>query len=113
MGWPVLICASALAAEVAKLGLFGPAARTILVGWFMLVIPGLAYARLLPLEKDPLAMCVVAVALSLTLDTLLAIVMVLTHVYDPGLALFILIALSLAGAGIRLIHSSRFPSKVR
>ena len=66
---------------------------------FLLVGPGLAFARLLP-PSDWIVGATSAVALSLAIDTLVAEAMLLTHTWSPNAGLLVLVAIT--GVGFRL-----------
>ena len=104
--WPALIIISAVAACVAMAGNVIAPLRIILVAWFMLVCPGLAYVRLLQLNHW-LTNLMLVIALSLTIDTLVAEGMVLARIWSPLGGLLVIGLLSIVGAALQLYMSRR------
>jgi hypothetical protein len=88
--------------------------RTVIVLAFLLVCPGAAWVRLLPLG-DTLAVLTVSVAVSIALDTTVAGILLYSHVWSPTAAFVILVGLSLAGALVQVARPVRpqptFPSR--
>jgi hypothetical protein len=85
-------------------GAIGAPMRPVIAFWFLLICPGMAFIRLLHLQGW-ITELTLAIALSLTLDTLVAETMVLNHLWSPQKGLFGLICLSLAGAALQLIEA--------
>ena len=100
--WPVTIIISSLGVALAMSGNIGMPFRPLIAFWFLLVCPGMAFIGLLHL-KEHLTELTLAVALSLTLDTLVAEVMALNHMWSSKWGLFGLICLSLVGVTLQLI----------
>jgi hypothetical protein len=95
--WPVLIVAGCVAVALVNwLGAPQPV-RTIFVFWFFLTCPGMAVVGLIGI-RDRVAEVVLAIALSLALDTGVALVMGLAEVWSPDAGLAVLIGISLVGA---------------
>lgn len=99
--WPIMIILSALLAGILVWSDGGGAFRSIILFWFILICPGMAFVRLLQIE-NVLTEIVLAIALSLVISTLLAEFMVLTHLWSPGVELAILIGISLLGAALQI-----------
>jgi hypothetical protein len=99
--WPALILASCLAAGLSTWLDATQPARTISVLWFFLICPGLALVGMLGI-RDLLAEIVVAIALSVSLGTGVALVMALADVWSPDVGLAILIAVSILGAVLQI-----------
>lgn len=99
--WPVLVILSAVAAFMATAGNLIAPVRIALVAWFMLICPGLAYVRLLQLHHW-LTNLMLAIALSLTIDTLVAEGMVLAKIWSPLGGLLTIGLLSVVGAVLQL-----------
>ena len=78
-----------------------PLLRAPAVFAFVLVCPGLAVVRLLPL-RDRLEQVVLAVALGLSLTTLAAGGMAVSHILQPAMVLVALAALCTAAAAADL-----------
>ena len=100
--WPFIILISAAGAWLVYLtGAWLP--LRVLVGlWFLAVCTGMPYVRLLRLGER-LSEWTLAVALSLSIDACVAIVMSYARAWSPGTGLSILIAISLAGATMLVI----------
>ena len=96
LGWPLIIIVSALGATLVVIGDIGAPLRPIIIFWFVLVCPGMAFVRLLRLEER-ITELTLAVALSVTLGTIVAEVMVLNRIWSPQGGLFVLVGLSLSG----------------
>jgi len=77
-----------------------PVLRPILVFGFLLVCPGWAFVRLLPIQ-DPIQQAILAIALSLAIDTVVAVVLLYSGAWSSSTGLLILIAISIAGSLIR------------
>ncbi len=99
--WPAAIVLSTVGAIVAADAGIAPSFRPAIVLGFLLVCPGMAFVRLLRLGTW-VAEWTLAVALSLTLDTLVAMAMVYFTVWSPTLGLTILAGLSVAGSLLQL-----------
>lgn len=104
--WPFVIILSALSAGLAAFILPAPGrgiAPTILLsGWFLLICPGMAFVRLLRLPHW-LDEWLLAVALSLALNTLVAEFMLYVQFWSPKGILLVIIGLSLVGATWQLL----------
>lgn len=98
--WPVIIVASALGTGLATFR-DAAAARPALSLWFLLICPGMAFVRLLRLN-DAIAQLTLAVALSLALDTIVAVAMLYAGLWSPKGILSVVIALSLLGAALQI-----------
>jgi len=99
--WPVIIVASALGTGLATFRDAAAAARPALSLWFLLICPGMAFVRLLRLN-DAIAQLTLAVALSLALDTIVAVAMLYAGFWSPKGILGVVIALSLLGAALQI-----------
>ena len=94
--WPVVIVLLGLFAFLtAAMGVL-PEWRTPIVMGFMFICPGMSFVRLINV-KDPLISITLAVALSLAIDTVVAMVQLYTHSWSPTFGLVILIAISFIG----------------
>ena len=95
--WPVVIVVAALAsARLVEYDVAGPVRAVVTLG-FLLICPGMAYIPLLRLQQ-PVYAVILAVALSLALDLLVATAVLYGGWWSPALILSILIVLSLIGA---------------
>jgi heme/copper-type cytochrome/quinol oxidase subunit 4 len=70
--------------------------------WFLLICPGMAFVRLLGI-RERLTELIVAIALSMALDTAVSETMVLTKRWSPEWGLVVLIGMSAAGAALQII----------
>lgn len=75
--------------------------RPVALFAFVLVVPGIAVVRLLPL-REPLERAVLAVAISLSLATLAAEAAYIGHVLHPAVVLAMLAAACSITAGVEL-----------
>jgi hypothetical protein len=97
--WPALIVASAVAAVAFVLIGWDHPLRSLVVLWFLCVIPGLAVLH--PLElPDPVTGLALVVPLSLAIDALVAGILVYAGVWSPHLAIMIVAVLSIAALGL-------------
>jgi mannose/fructose/N-acetylgalactosamine-specific phosphotransferase system component IID len=103
-GWPAIIIVSSIGVALAMVGDIEAPVRPLIAFWFLLICPGMAFIRLLHLQEW-LTELTLAIALSLTMDTLVAEAMVLNHHWSPQWALFGLICLSLVGAALQVIKA--------
>lgn len=103
--WPVVILLSSTAVGAAVAMPLPPVVRVPLVFWFMFVIPGMAFVRLFRLRSTVIEW-VLAVALSLTLATLVSLVLLYTFNWVPVWGLLVLIVLSVLGALLQIFTRS-------
>jgi hypothetical protein len=101
--WPLLILASCVAVALVYWLDAPQPTRSIFVFWFFLTCPGIAVVGLLNI-RDRLNEVVLGVALSIAVDTGVALVMALAKVWSPDLGLAVLIGFSLLGAAIQAHH---------
>ena len=99
--WPVLLVLSALATWIVYALLPGSALRPLIVLWFFVICPGMALVRLLRL-RNVLAEYTLAVATSLTLETLVASIQLYAHHWSPTITVSILIGICMVGALLQL-----------
>jgi hypothetical protein len=98
--WPITILASSAAAAVAVYGGLGAPAQPLAAGWFLLICPGMALIR--PLRLAPLEEATLALAASITLVTLTALLLLMSGAWSPRSGLTILLAVAVGGAGAEL-----------
>ncbi len=101
-GWPYVIVFSGVLAGSLSLTNSTIWLRPLAGLWFLLVCPGMAFVRLLPI-KERMVRWTLAVALSLALDALVASILVYARLWSANVALVILIGASLAGVSLQLI----------
>ncbi len=95
--WPVGILLWLIVACLVTFVLPDTALRPIIVLSFLLICPGMALSRLLRL-KNALIELLLGIALSITLDSIVACVLLYTGQWSPTFILEILLVLSLAGS---------------
>ena len=94
--WPaVLLLATVAVSTVTYLGVW-PSARPVAALPFLLLCPGLAWARLLRVTP-PLNEVLLGIALSLALDTIVATALLYAHVPSEKASLGVLVAITLGG----------------
>lgn len=97
--WPLVIGLSAAVAAAAVYADIDAAARAIVVLWFMLVCPGMAIVRLLRLS-DPLTEFAIAVALSLAIETVLAVALLYAGSANFEVTFGVLLVVTLAAVAV-------------
>ena len=100
--WPLIITISVILVLLGMDGIIGDPFRPIITFWFFLVCPGMAFVRLLRLENT-ITEAVLALALSITIDMLVSVILVLNRVYTPWFGLAIIATLSVIGAILQLV----------
>ncbi len=100
--WPALLLVSALATWIAYTLLSDGIVRPFIVLWFFVICPGMALVRLLRL-RNLLAEYTLAVATSLTLETLVASIQLYANHWSPTLTLNILVGVCIVGALLQLV----------
>jgi len=105
--WPIWIFVSGLLCGL--LYSFAPAStiRLLVAILFLLISPGMALVPLLQLS-DRMNELMLGIALSLTMDALLAAAALYAGMWNPGGVLAVLIGLSMLGAGLQVwqvLHS--------
>lgn len=102
--WPIVIIASAVGAGLALLSNVGLPIRAGVTFMFLLICPGMAFVRLLHFEER-VTEWVLAIALSLALNTFVAEAMVYAKIWSPEGGFFVLIGLSVIGALLQIFTS--------
>ena len=98
--WPAVIATSAIVAlAVTYAGAGGPV-RALVALWFLAVCPGMALVRLLDL-RDVLAELMLAIAVSLSLETIVATTLVYAGGWTPRTSLDVFAAIALVGAAVQ------------
>ena len=110
--WPLIITGSGIAAAGVTFSPVLPSmsasVRLWVTLWFLLVCPGMAFVRLLRLSSAS-SEWTLAIALSLTLSTLVAELMLYTERWSPESTLAILMSLSLVGVLLQLLLLRQVP----
>lgn len=99
--WSVIILISGLLALTAVFGDWGNPLRWILVSWFLIFCPGLAFAHLLP-GKDQIGHLFLVVVLSFSIDTALAEAVLYLGMWSPRLILLALLGICVFGVLTKL-----------
>lgn len=100
--WPVIIIASAIGAERALSSGSGAPIQPLLVSWFLLICPGMAFVRLLRIEERATEV-LLAIALSIAIDMIAAEILLYAEVWSAAWVLSLLIGISLAGVALQII----------
>jgi hypothetical protein len=102
--WAVIIAISALLAVIVTHtgGMFRP----VVVFWFLLICPGMAFVRLLRI-RSMVTELTIGVAFSIALGAIVAETMVLAGVWSSQAGLLVLVSLSLSGAAYQIIEETR------
>jgi hypothetical protein len=101
--WPGVIVFSALAAAVVNFAIPDVLGRPIIVMWFLFVCPGMTLVRFLRLS-EPIAEWTLAIALSFSIDALVAGLQMYTGLWSPSGALGIIIGFCLVGVIVQIIY---------
>lgn len=100
--WPGVILVSAAAASWFFFQGIGSPFRLIATLWFLFVCPGMAFVRLLRLETSSYEWTL-AVVMSISIDAIVASLLVYTHSWSMELGMSILVVLSLLGAFLQIV----------
>ena len=95
--WTTILVASAVLAGVVDVAELHSPLRVVVILWFVLVCPGMAFVRLLDLD-DAAAELALAVALSIALAMAAGGAALYSGLWAPGATLAILIAITIAAA---------------
>jgi len=99
--WPLVLFASCLAVAITTYGWTSSPLRPLVTTWFLLACPGLALILLLP-RREPVTLFVLAIAASVSLETIVAEAMLETSTWSPRAALAVFIAVTVAGSALQL-----------
>ena len=102
--WPATILLSAAGIALTFFAGVAAPARPFVALWFLLLCPGMALVRLLRVGGVATELTL-AIALSLVLDTLVAMVMIYTGTWSPGAGLIVLIGISVFGALLQAVSA--------
>ncbi len=106
--WPAVIICSTIAAAFVNFVDGSLAIRPIIIMWFLFVCPGMTLVRFLRL-RSWVVEGMLALALSLSVDALLAGVQLYAGLWSPDVTLLILCCLCLGGAFIQVLSSDSAP----
>lgn len=104
-----IAAAGVLAAILAAAGASG-APRAIVALPFLLIGPGLAWVRLLRLD-DPMTELALAVTVNLALEAIVATALLVTGLWSPGLALAMMVAITLAASAAGFARLRNGPAR--
>jgi hypothetical protein len=96
LAWPALLLASTVAVSVVTYAHVWPSGRPLVALTFLVLCPGMAWARLLKVEPT-LNTVVLAVALSLSFDTIVATALLYAHQPSVQANLGALIGITICG----------------
>ena len=95
--WPIILILSAIAAGLVTFVLPAISVRPIIVIWFLFICPGMVLVRFLRL-KEPVVEWTLALALSFSIDAIMAGIQLYAGRWSPTETLVILISLCIGGA---------------
>lgn len=98
--WFLLVVGSSVAGVLATVAATGDALSMVPLLWFLAVIPGLPYVRLLRNTTDPVALWVTALGLSIAIDALVAEALLYARSYTATTAVVVLALIAGLGAAI-------------
>jgi hypothetical protein len=98
--WLMVIVASSALAVIAAFAATGNALSMIPLLWFLAVIPGLPWVRMVWKDGDPVAFWLTVIGLSIAIDTLVAEVLLYTDAYTATGAVMVLAGVALLGTAI-------------
>ena len=99
--WPWIITIACTVTGLTLWTGFLPDFRPMIVFAFLLVCPGMAYVQLLSIN-DSIIKVVLAIALSLSIDTIVAMILLASGAWAPLRGMMIIIAISLLGIILRI-----------
>jgi hypothetical protein len=105
--WPTIIIGSAIAAALVALVVPGIFVRPFIIFWFLSVCPGMMLVPYFHV-RDKATIWTLALALSFTIDALLAAAQLYARIWSPSVTLAILIILCLGGSIIQLVPAKQW-----
>lgn len=109
--WPKLIVLSAFALVLVRIVPVAPPVHVGVSLWFLSVCPGMAFIRLLDL-RNRVAELVLAIAASLTIDTIVNEIAVYTRTWSADLVLMVLISVALVGTALQIMKTHAASSRL-
>ena len=100
--WPFIIIVSALAAGALTFLDAVPPVRAVVGFWFLLVCPGMAFIRLLHI-KEGFVELILAIALSITINTIVSQASLLANKWSPRGVLLVVITISMGGVALQMV----------
>lgn len=107
--WPAVIISSSIVVGILTFADIESPLRPVISLWFLFFCPGMAIVRLVGVDEMGVELTL-AVAVSLALDSLVALVMLYAGWWSPKGSLGVLIGVSFAGAGLQIIRSRQTSS---
>jgi len=104
--WLTIIIYSVVAAGLVTFVFTDTIVRPVIVFWFLLVCPGMIVVRFLHL-KEPVVEWTLSIALSFAIDAIVAAIQLFAGRWSPVGTLTILMSLSLCGAIVQLVTSTK------
>jgi hypothetical protein len=102
--WSVAILASSgLLLALVQTG-SGSTVRTLVAVWCLLVCPGMSYIQSLRI-KHTFIRWTLAIALSISIDTLVALAILYGGIWDYKLGMFVILAITWTGVGVAIIRA--------
>ncbi len=102
--WPLTIVVSAVVAGLLAASSYDAPIRLMFTFWFLLVCPGMAFARLFQF-KEKLAEWVVAIGLSIAIDVIVSEIAVVNRLWSLQGMVDALIGLCFIGASLQVWNS--------
>src|SRR6266487_3042451 len=100
--WPTIIIFSTIVVGFVNFISTDIVVRPIVVMWFLFVCPGMVVIRFLRL-KEPVVEWALALALSFSIDAIVAGIQLYAGGWSPGITLVILMSLCLGGAIMQVV----------
>ena len=104
--WTALIVGSSVLAVIAAIAETGNALSMVPILWFLAVIPGLPYMRMLRSSGEPMTLWIAAIGLSLAIDTVVAEALLYTETYTATAAIVVLAVIAVTGAVIGRLRTA-------
>jgi hypothetical protein len=105
--WPAIIIVSAVATALVTFVVPGIFVRPLIVFWFLCICPGMT---LIPYfhVREKITLWTLVLALSFTIDALIAAIQLYARIWSPAATLAILIVLCLGGSVLQLIPKKQW-----
>ncbi len=102
--WPLIIAVSAVVAGLLAASSYDAPIRMLFTFWFLLVCPGMAFARLFRFSEK-LAEWVVAIGLSIAIDVIVSEIAVVNRMWSLQGMVDALVGLCFVGASLQVWNS--------
>jgi hypothetical protein len=103
--WLLVIVGSSALAVIAAFAATGDALSMIPLLWFLAVIPGLPWVRMVWKDGDPVAFWITAIGLSVAIDALVAEALLYTDAYTATGTVMVLAGIALLGVTIDRVRT--------